>query len=361
MTALARNIARDVNSKGCEKRYLYQRLSTGAIYEYALVAQRFDSDLCEPVTERPDLIVRGIALAKFDNPAASTTNRVPMIAGRIAGFDNSAGDDAITASDYGRLVYAVDTNTLARTDGDTGGGPTRSPAGFFGGFTTKAGVQTLVLVVPDDFETAIMMAQDLGGGGSVSPSQESILHTARGVVLSNVADVAAFTVSGSGRDGLTYAEGEIVLLAAQTTGAQSGPYVVGEVTTGVAPLTRPAWWAAVSVQAMSSEFNINAGTVFAGSKWYATVAGAITVDTTAPAFYPRIQKGVSSAMTGTPGAITVTGLWIHTGGQFIYARKTTGGTPGHISIAVTAGAGDGQVVITSTGNETSTIGYAAVN
>lgn len=360
MTALVSNAIRNVNPLGNEKRFLYQRLSTGDIYEYALVAQRFNSDLCEPVTERPDLIVRGVALAEYVDPAASTTNKVAMVAGRFSGFDNSAGGDAITASHYGRLVYAVDTNTLALTNGDTGGGPTRSPAGFFGGFETMAGVQTLVLVVPDNFETAVSILQELNYG-SESPAQDSVVHTARGVVLSNVADLAAFTVSGSGRDGVTYVEDDIVLLAAQTTGAQSGPYVVGAVSAGAAPLTRPTWWTTGDVKAAGSSFNINAGTVFAGSQWYATVAGAVTVGTTAPAFYPRMQKGVTSALAGTPGTITVTGLWIHTGGQFLYSRKVTGGTLGHLSIAVTAGAGDGQVVITSTGNETSTIGYAAVN
>jgi hypothetical protein len=361
VTALARNTVRKGHPLTYEQRALYQRLSTGVIYHHALVAQRFGSDLCEPVTERADLVIRGVALAKYENPSTSTANKVQMIAGRFAGFDNSAGDDAITANDYGRLVYAVDTNTLARTNGDTGGGPTRSPAGFFGGFDTFGGVQTLTLIIPDNFETAVSILQELGAGGDASPSQESILHTARGVVLSNVADLAAFTVSGSGRDGVTYVEGNIVLLAAQTTGSQSGPYVVGEVAAGAAPLTRPAWWAASSIQAQSSEFNINAGTVFGGSKWFATVAGAITVGTTAPAFYPRVQRGVSSAMAGTPGAVTITSLWLRSGGEIIYSRKTTGGTPGHLSRVDTAGAGDGQTVITSTGNETSTISYAVVN
>lgn len=360
MTALARNTVRKGHTLTNEQRTLYQRLSTGVIYHHALVAQRFGSDLCEPVTERADLVIRGVALAKYENPTTSTENKVQMIAGRFAGFDNSAGDDAITASHYGRLVYAVDTNTLALTNGDTGGGPARSPAGFFGGFDTFGGVQTLTLIVPDNFETAVAILQELDPGAE-SPAQDSVLHTARGVVLSNVSDLTAFSVSGSGRDGVTYVEGDIVLLAAQTTAAQSGPYVVGEVAAGAAALTRPTWWATADVKAAGSSFNINAGTVFAGSQWYATVAGAITVGTTAPAFYPRIQKGVTSALAGTPGTITVTDLWIHTGGQFLYSRKVTGGTPGHLSIAVTTGAGTGQVVITSTGNETSTIGYAAVN
>lgn len=360
MTALARNTVRKGHPLTNEQRTLYQRESTGVIYHHALVAQRFGSDLCEPVTERADLVIRGVALAKYENPSSSTANKVQMIAGRFAGFDNSAGNDAITPNDYGRLVYAVDTNTLARTNGDTGAGPTRSPAGFFGGFDTFGGVQTLTLIVPDNFETAIAILQGLNFGGAASPSQESILHTARGVVTANVADLDAFAVSGAGRDGLTYVEGDIVLLAAQTTGAESGPYVVGEVD-GTAPLARPSWWADDSEQAQSSEFNINAGTVFAGSKWFASVAGAITVGTTAPAFYPRIQRGVSGAMTGTPGEVDVSNLWIRTGAEVIYSRKAVAGTAGHLSIAITAGAGTGEITVTSTGNETSTISYAVVN
>ncbi|MFI0434026.1 MAG: hypothetical protein ACH36H_12910, partial [Candidatus Nanopelagicales bacterium] len=53
------------------------------------------------------------------------------------------------------------------------------------------------------------------------------IHHVRGVVYSNVASLAAFTVASN--DGLTYTEGQRVLLANQTTAAQNGIYVVGAV------------------------------------------------------------------------------------------------------------------------------------
>jgi hypothetical protein len=352
--ALENDAIRNHHPLGCEPRVLCLRGGTGDVYRYSFVGQRFGSALVEPMSERADLIPRGIALDSIEDPGNGVdTESLPMQAGRISGFVNSEGADEITDADYGRIVFAVDDNTLARTNGDTGGGATRSPAGFFVGFEDVAGVETLMIELPDNFEAAIMLAQAIDTGDA-APAQDAIVHQVRGVVTSNVASLAAFTVAGN--DGLTYSEGQLVLLVGQTTASQSGPYVVGEVAAGTAPLTRPSWWAAASVKPAGSEFKVNEGTAWAHTEWFATLAGAITVGTSSPAFYPRRQTVTTAAMAGTPGTVTTSTLWLRTGGKITFSRETVGGTAGHLSSGTaTPGAGNGAVTITSTGNETSTI------
>lgn len=190
------------------------------------------------------------------------------------------------------------------------------------------------------------------------------VYRARGVVTANVADLSAFTVASN--DGLTYAAGEIVLLVAQTTATQDGPYVVGTVGGGTAALTRPAWWAAASVQPAGVEFLINEGTAWKHHRWFATLTGAITVGTSSPAFYPRQQKGTTTALSGTPGTKTVTGVWLlATTSSIQVTSNTPGGTAGFLSAPVgsrTAGPGaSGQFIINSSANDTTTADWLVTN
>lgn len=180
-------------------------------------------------------------------------------------------------------------------------------------------------------------------------------HSVRGVVTSNIASLAAFTVAGN--DGLTYTAGQRVLLAGQTTPAENGIYVVGTVGGGTAPLTRAADWVLASVQPAGAEINVNEGTAWSSSKWFATAAGAVTVGVTAPAFYPRRQVIVTSAMSGTPGTTAVSTAWVlHATKSSVSLTVKTPGTQGFLSVGtLTAGAGTGSFTVTSTANETSTL------
>ena len=56
---------------------------------------------------------------------------------------------------------------------------------------------------------------------------------------------------------------------------------------------------AASVQPAGVVFEVNAGTYYAHSEWKATVAGAVTVGTTAPAFYPRSFRVQVALASGT--------------------------------------------------------------
>ena len=90
-----------------------------------------------------------------------------------------------------------------------------------------------------------------GCGGAV--------RRARGVVNGYVVNLAHFLVAGSAtyppfNDDIVYVEGDTVLLIGQTagegpeTGQQNGPYIVGPVSGGAAPLTRPPWYPTGSTQ-----------------------------------------------------------------------------------------------------------------
>jgi hypothetical protein len=128
----------------------------------------------------------------------------------------------------------------------------------------------------------------------------------RAVSTANVANLAAFNVS-TNTDGVTLIAGDIVLLSAQTTAAQNGPYVVGTVAAGVAPLTRPTWFATgASIQ---SGFKLEVGgegTVFKNTTWKAFVASSnFTVGTTDGKFYPLSVSGSVALVAGTTTISTV--------------------------------------------------------
>lgn len=216
-------------------------------------------------------------------------------------------------------------------------------------------VQTIAAATAASTDIAALQA-----GTSLS-TQVGPTRSVRGVVFANVADLAAFTVAGN--DGLTYVAGERVLLAKQTTGTQAGVYVVGTVATGNAPLTRAADMAAGAVMPPGMEIAVNEGTLFGGTTWFATLAGANTVATSAPAFYPRKYVRVTTAMSGTPGTKGLSAEWILSASKSsVTPTVITPGTQGFLSRGtLTAGAGDGAFTVTSTANETSTLSIVIEN
>lgn len=195
--------------------------------------------------------------------------------------------------------------------------------------------------------------------------QPGTYHTVRGICTSNMSTSAFVGVTGgTAQDGITYAEGERVLLAGQTTAAQNGIYVVGAVDSGTAPLTRATDWFTGAVLPEGSAVFVSKGTLWANTLWNATVAGSVTVGTTAPAFYPKSYTIVTTAMSGTPGTKAVSSQWIlsATLSNALVMAKAPGGTQGILSIGtLTAGAGSGSFTVTSTANETSTLQITIVN
>jgi hypothetical protein len=129
---------------------------------------------------------------------------------------------------------------------------------------------------------------------------------ARGVVITNMADLTAFVVS---QDGVTYVAGDIVLLALQTTAAQCGLYVVGTVS-GTAPLTRLASLPTGATYQNATTVEISEGTIWAGSTWKSMGTGALVVGTDDPLFYPKICKGILTLAAGTKTLGSAEGLFL---------------------------------------------------
>ena len=68
--------------------------------------------------------------------------------------------------------------------------------------------------------------------------------------------------------------------------------------------------------------------------------------------------GVTAAMSGTPGTISVSTTACTTSSVILYSRATVGGTPGNVSISAQS---NGSFTLLSTGNETSTFNYLIIN
>jgi len=225
----------------------------------------------------------------------------------------TSGANQILQADLFSIAYASDDNNLSKTDG-AGLYPPAGPVydvrsdGQIGVFLGLASLWQLPVV-------------DLPATGG------AMVRQARGAVFANVASLASFTVASN--DGITYVAGDIVLLAAQTTAAQNGPYVVGTVSSGTAPLTRPDWFAAGStiqpglIIAMSGD-----GTIFGGSQWKALCAKAKVVDTDDPTFYPQFCKARVTLSSGTYALGATEGLFLYslTKSNVQATRETAGGT-----------------------------------
>lgn len=138
--------------------------------------------------------------------------------------------------------------------------------------------------------------------GTIPAKAVAASNSVRNVVTTNVASLAAFTVAGN--DGITNVEGDLVLLTAQTTPAQCGPYVVGVVGGGTAPLTRPDWFTtgATFVPGPQSSIYVTDGTIFSGTWWDSKKTSAGVVGTNDPLYYVR---SVTVAATLVAGTVTV--------------------------------------------------------
>jgi hypothetical protein len=252
---------------------------------------------------------------------------------------NSAGADAITSANIGAYCYVVDDQTVALTSA----GGTRPIAGKIKSVDTTFGVWV---------EFSIPAAT------GASPAAVSLTNQARNIVPANVASLSSFTVAGN--DDVTNVAGDIVLLPMQTTASQNGLYVVGTVTTGTAPLTRPAGYATGATALNGMLVQVSEGTRYSSSEWKMTTTGAVVIDTTSTAWYPRVEKGTTAALSS--GAVTVANLFVRTGDGLGYGRLAAVGTMGNLSCTVTTGAGTGSLVFAdSSATETSTLSYVLAN
>jgi len=264
------------------------------------------------------------------------------------------GGELITGT-WTALVSTTCTNIRLGSGGGPAGAPSSPVPGTTAATTTTLG-SVKVSVAAASAASPILVGQNDPAFVGIQTAAGG--YVARNCALSNVASLSAYTVAGN--DGITNVAGDIVLLVAQTTAAQNGPYVVGTVGSGTAPLTRPSWWATGLTGVNGVCIEISEGTLFGGSTWKSrsTTTGGFVVGTNDPVFYPKKYVRVTSAMSGTPGTKALSAEWIFstTLSSASPVAKVPGGTQGDLSIgALTAGAGNGSFTVTSTANETSTL------
>lgn len=187
---------------------------------------------------------------------------------------------------------------------------------------------------------------------------------ARGVCIANMSLTAFVGVTGgTPQDGVTYAEGDLVLLAGQTTGAQCGLYTVGKVASGTAPLTRVADMAAGQKYVPGEVVEVAEGTLFAGSSWKAMATGSKVVGTDDPLFYPRVCRARITLAAGTKTLGAAEGLFLFstTTSMVLMSYVTLAGTIGTAGLGApaasrTAGkSGTGALVVNSY-NEDKSVG-----
>lgn len=148
----------------------------------------------------------------------------------------------------------------------------------------------------------------------------------------------ASTTTLTGGTGITATTGNIV--ASSGNISASGTVTGG---TGVIATTGGVTATAGNLVATAGNLNLNGA------------ASKININAGTPA---SASVGVSAAMSGTPGAVTVTSSAVTAQSVILFSRATTGGTPGQVSITAQAG---GSFTLTSTGNETSTFNYLIIN
>lgn len=146
-------------------------------------------------------------------------------------------------------------------------------------------------VAATDAATKAYVDQKVGGIGG--------FHDVRLLIDANVAALSGLTA----RDSVTPVAGDLLLLIAQTTGSQNGPWVAA-----AGAWARPSWWAGATTVSEGQYFLVAEGTVYKNSKFFSTTTGAITVDTTTVNFSQDLSGTLYTAGTGltlTGGAFSV--------------------------------------------------------
>ncbi len=208
---------------------------------------------------------------------------------------NGAGANAFSeATTYGVPVYGSDDHTASLTSV----GDTLKRIGWFQGMEPSGDGRVLVHVSTFDYSAA---TADVG---EIPPLN---IVAVRGKTTANVADLAAFTVAGV--DGLTYVAGERVLLGNdQTTASQRGPYTVGTVSGGTAPLTRVLDANGSPEISSGMIVHVSEGTVNQDRFFFLATNAPITVDTTSLSF-TQLPSYADLASTATGLGASLVGIF----------------------------------------------------
>lgn len=251
---------------------------------------------------------------------------------------NSAGTGAITIADRGKQCFAVDDNTVHRLQG------ARRAAGVVVDVSATLGVLVRV-----DFLSMVAAA-------GLTHETTGIIHV-RGASTANIANLAAFTVAAV--DGLTYVEGERILLKDQGAGAENGIYVVGTVAGGLAPLTRALDADGNTELVPNCLVAVSEGTLALDTLWQLTTnTNPIVVGTTALTFaaMPVTYGLVGVIVDLTPDCAAAAGV-AATAARTDHVHGVACGVAG--AIAPDDAAAEGVAVTFSRSDHTHSIGCAA--
>lgn len=218
-------------------------------------------------------------------PGASTTDQANVVTGVFS--VPMLSTSAFAATDGPLPIYFHNNREFSKSNSG------RSVAGVFLCLDPKR---------PTTHAIAWISLEGAAIGKALERSIVAPSRNVRGVVCSNVSDLTAFTVAGTG---ITFVEGDRVLLAVQSTAAQCGIYVVGEVSGGTAALTRAGDMPSgaripngVTIEVAEGSYD---GAFYVNSTWKATATttGGWVVGTNDPAFYPRSYKQTITLASGT--------------------------------------------------------------
>lgn len=242
----------------------------------------------------------------------------------------------VAVTNRGQYVYAVDDNTVGTSD--LGG--TLPLAGYVYDVPSTGKPEFGKVAVACGMARPDASDPEIGGGGSNS-------FKARAVALTNQSTTAFTGVTGgTPLDGVTMVAGQIVLFVGQTTASQNGPWMVGTIVAGAAPLTRPDWYPSAGAAVAGSSIEVTEGTAGAGTAWRLATTGAIVIDTTATTWAIRpfantfsqvfslgagctvrsvVTSNVSSlaAFTGVTGGTILDGVTLVAGQLVLLAAQTT--------------------------------------
>ena len=274
-----------------------------------------------------------------DNSAGSSGDKSVDIRPGAFYWDNSVGAACTQAHMY-KPVYAEDNHTIRNT----------SSSGTYAFAGIMVGLRA-------DGQVAVMMGQ---ADPYALTDYTMPRYYCRGVCVTNMSKTAFVGVTGgTAQDGITYVAGDVVLFVGQSTAADNGPWVVGTVGSGTAPLTRPTWWATGGYVPMGTIFELGGeGTVYGGMSYKSFVTTAtVVIGTTTPLLYPQFVTGaltISSATATTGATISVSAQAFAVVSDITTANYS-------VTYALTAGAdGTGSLALAG-GHGTDVCNYVITN
>lgn len=216
----------------------------------------------------------------------------------------------------------------------------------------------------DEHDTALDQLLP-SAGSSAGTKARAYMYAVRAVTTSNL---ASFTGISTTFDGLTLVAGDRILVAAQSTAAQNGIYVVGTVGGGTANWTRATDFAVTSPTTIipnGSMFCVDAGTIGANRVYKLTNAGSIAVGSTGLTFsvvYPEARPQAATTRSG-PGAVALTAptcLFTSSGAGDALTVADGSYVGQHINIVHIVKGSSGTGVITQTSGAKLTAGISTI-